>query len=92
MQPGGERTMLDVLEKEKAAVQKKGEHLKETWICSMKHKFILWNMDSYSKTLLISGFSGGGQKNPAKNISKGAFMMADMDDFSDSSDEEESFK
>ena len=49
-------------------------------------------MDSYSETLSISGFSGGGQKSPAKKISKGAFMMADMDDFSDSSDEEESFK
>ena len=27
MQPGGERTMLDVLEKEKAAVEKKGENV-----------------------------------------------------------------
>ena len=34
--------MLDVLEKEKAAVQKKGEHFKKkTWIYSLKHGFIL---------------------------------------------------
>ena len=38
MQPGGERTLLDVLEKEKSAVQKKGENVKK-------------NMNSYSKSL-----------------------------------------
>ena len=37
-------------------------------------------------------FLGGGQNNPAQYKTKGAFMMADMDDCSDSSDEEESFK
>ena len=35
---------------------------------------------------------GGGQMSPGKKISKGAFMMADMDEISDSSDEEEFLK
>merc|ERR1712080_750710 len=54
MSSGGERTLLDVLQKEKAASQKKG----------------------------------GDKVGPAKKMSKGAYMMPDMDQISDSSDED----